>query len=146
MGAVFRNNWIVGACGEDFVIKVNPCIEFLELFALYAALVTWGKHPDLCHTRIVIFCDNKSVRDMVNSLVSHCKPCMKILRLIALDGIKYNHRVYVKYVKSKENILADALSRFEFKKFWRNAPKTMNRFPDEIPEHIWPVDKIWNLE
>ena len=38
MGAVFKNRFIVGRWGHDFIHNENPSIEFLELYALYSAL------------------------------------------------------------------------------------------------------------
>ena len=81
--------------------------------------------------------------DMVNDLVSNCPYCMKLIRLIALDGIKYNRKVFVLHVRSKKKVLADALSRQDFFWFWDNAPSNMDGEPTKIPTQIWPVEKIW---
>ena len=143
MGAIFCNQFIVGRWGKQFIQQESPSIEFLELFALFAALKTWGHSMDLRNTRIVIFCDNQSVKNMVNNLVSHCPQCMKLLHMITLDGIKYNRRVVVEYVRSKDNGLSNALSRMNFREFWRLAPATMQPLPLQIPQDIWPVTKIW---
>ena len=146
LGAVFGNRWIVGTWGKKFITEQKLSIEFLKLFVLFAAIMTWSNSSILCNTCFVVFCDNKSVRDMVNSFTSRCPKCMKILRLLALDGIKYNRRVFVKYVKSKANTLADTLSRLDYRKFWKHAPTTMKAWPDTIPGHIWPIEKIWYNE
>ena len=45
--------------------KYNPSIEYLELFALTAAVLTWGSK--LKNRRITIFCDNLSVVCMINN-------------------------------------------------------------------------------
>ena len=142
-GAVFGNKWIYGTWGQQFIQNQRPSIEFLELAALYLALTTWENEPELQNSTIIIYCDNTSVRDMCNSMVSHCPQCMKILRLMALDGIRFNRKVKVRYFKSKLNILADALSRLDFQRFWEHAPESMNSWPDRIPEKIWPITKIW---
>ena len=125
-GGVFnKTNWIVGRWGEQFIENERPSIEFLELYALVAGVITWGGQNKLVNTRVAIFCDNQSVMHMVNNLTSKCPQCMKL------------------YVKSAENVLADALSRFEFDRFWRNAPKSMNAQPDRISRVVWPVTKVW---
>ena len=41
MGAVFDNSWIVAIRLSGFIDKASPSIEFLELFALTVALLTW---------------------------------------------------------------------------------------------------------
>ena len=98
LGAVYNNSYIVAKWNTSFLLQEHPSIEFLELFALCAALLTWGDQPELCNTRIGIWCDNTSVRDMINDLVSHCNQCMKLIKLIALENIKHNRRVFVFHV------------------------------------------------
>ena len=67
---------------------------------------------------------------------------MKLLCLLVLDGLKNNRRVFVEYVKSKDNYLADPLSRMDFETFWKKAPKSMNKFPDRISPLVWPVENV----
>ena len=80
---------------------------------------------------------------MVNSLTTRAPQCLKMIRLMALDGIKFNRRVFVHYIDTKLNILADSLSRMDFVDFWVHAPSDMVDSPDSIPDDIWPADKIW---
>ena len=42
MGAVFENRWMYAQWDENFVNNEDPSIEFLELFALCAAILAWG--------------------------------------------------------------------------------------------------------
>ena len=141
IGGIFGNRWIVQKWNPGFISKCNPSIEFLELYSLVAAVLTWSELITNCC--IVIFCDNDAVKFMVNKMTSPCPKCMKLIRLLAFDGILQNHRLFVKFVSSKDNFLADSLSRMKFAKFWRDAPKTMNSRPDKIPEHISPVETVW---
>ena len=109
MGAVFRDRWLVNKWGEDFIDKESPSIEFLELYALVSAILTWSSHLRNC--RIIIFCDNEAVVNMVNNTTSKCPQCMKLIRLLVIDGLLSNRRVFVRHIASKANILADSLSR-----------------------------------
>ena len=43
----------------------------------------------------------------------------------------------------QKNILADSLSRLDFKRFFENAPETVAPLPDNLPEELWPASKIW---
>ena len=54
----------------------NPSIEYLELFALAAGLLTWRDEPELKNRQITIFCDNQAVVDMINDMSSKCGKCM----------------------------------------------------------------------
>ena len=142
-GAIFGKRWIVGTWGKQFMSEEKPSIKFLELFSLVAGIFTWGHLPDMINTKVIIFCDNQSVRAMVNKQVSNCTHCLKLVRLLTLNNLQFNRRVMVKYVQLKSNILSDALSRLDFKTFWEHAPKNMNLQPDDLPASIWPIQKIW---
>ena len=144
IGAIFNQNWIVGKWNKNFILEQDPSIEFLELIALAAALMTWKDSHLLKNRRINIFCDNQAVQCMVNALASSCAQCRKLIRLIALLQIHNNIRVYVKFVKSKENGLADSLSRLDYNRFWKLAEnRQVNTSPDIIHESIWPAEKVW---
>ena len=140
-GCLLNDQWIQGYWG-DFVKQVDPSIEFLELFALTAGLITWEDEPELKNSRVVIFCDNKAVVDMINSMSSKCKHCMTLLRLIALSGLQFNRRVSAKYVDTKSNFLADALSRGQWSRFRKLGPQ-MKQFPSAISDKVWPIWKTW---
>ena len=124
-----------------FIVLNKPSIEYLELYALTAALITWA--DSIQNQRIVLFCDNMSVVNMINNMASSCKNCMYLLRLISLNNLLFNRRLYAKHVRTADNYLSDALSRRQFTRFWRLAPKDMNKAPTEINSGIWPITKIW---
>ena len=94
MGATFAGRrWLQYQWPEGFVDTCEPSIEFLELFALTTTLVTWREEPVLQNRRFVIFCDNQAVVSMVNKLATSCLYCMKLIRIIALEGITKNRKV-----------------------------------------------------
>ena len=144
LGAVFDNRWIVGAWGSKFITEQQPSIQYLELYALVAAVLTWDWDQRLHNMHVKIFCDNKSVHDMVNGGFSNCMQCMKLIRLLTLNNLKANRKITVEYVDTKWNILADAISRFQFKCFWSYAPRTMHKHPDKIADSVWPPMKVWS--
>ena len=67
---------------------------------------------------------------------------MVLIRIITLHSLLHNVRVYAKHMRSKDNGVADPLSRIQFHRFRSLAPH-MNNFPLDIPSEIWPIDKIW---
>ena len=142
-GGVFNNRWIIGKWGEHFIRTQRPSIQFLELYALVAGIITWSNENQLKNARVEIYCDNQPVQGMVNTLTTGCEQCMKLIRILMVDNMRSNRRVFVKYIKSKDNELADALSRMDLKRFWRNAPENMNKIPDIVPDCINPVSKVW---
>ena len=120
----------------------KPSIEFLELYMLYAGIITWQNLLSDC--RIVVHCDNKAVISMVNTMMSSCKYCMHIIRLLTLNALICNRRVSVIYVKSKDNVLSDTLSRLNFAKF-RKFGQHMNNQPDLIHQSIKPADQLYEI-
>ena len=145
-GAIFGDNWLFGQWEEGFIKTFQPSIETLELFALCAAIFTWQEHEQLNRTRIVIHCDNMLVVQMVNNTSSSCHQCMKLIRLLTLNNLKHDRRLFIRHVEGRKNSLSDALSRINLKKFFELAPLTVNQFPDKISEVIWPYSKIWLAE
>ena len=89
-------------------LKDKPSIEYMELFALCAAIFTWEEM--LRNRRMTIFCNNQSVVEMVNNMTSSCPHCMVLIRRLIHNNSKYNRRVFVKFVPTKLNDLVDALS------------------------------------
>ena len=129
-GCVLGNQWIYGQWEPNFIKEDKPSIEYLELYALCAGVITWENQLSNC--RIIIHCDNMGVVGMVNNLASTCKKCMHLLRLLTpFNGLIHNRRITVKYIKSSDNILSDTLSHLNLNRF-RKYGKFMNEKPDEI--------------
>ena len=143
MGAVFDNRrWLWAQWPEKFIKRFQPSIEYLKLYALVAAMLTWNQEPKLNNKKIVIFCDNEAVVRMVNNLASSCLHCMKLIRVLVVDGLIHNRKITCRHIRSENNVLSDALSRLDFKRFWANAPSTMCSQSDTIAVKIWPIDRF----
>ena len=140
-GGYFNGRWFRGDWSRKFVQENNPSIEYLELFALCAGILTWQEL--LINCRVVVFCDNQSVRDIVNHTSAKCKNCMVLIRMLVLNGLVHNRRVFVKHIFGHKNELADSLSRGQMSRFWRLAPSHTLAWPDKIPEEMLPLNKLW---
>ena len=139
-GAYCNKSWTYGVWDGEFVEKHQPSIEYLELFGVTVAVLNWIKR--LKNKRVRQFCDNESVCHMINNSASKCRNCMVLLRLITLEGLVQNVRIFAKHVRTKKNGKADSLSRLQFRRFWR-LDDQMESFPPAIPETIWPISRIW---
>ena len=142
MGCVLDSKWIWGKWEDGFIEKYEPSIEFLELHALCAGIFTWQEDEALVNCRINLFCDNTVVVGMINKMSSSCKRCMHLLRLLALNNLRFNRRISAKYIDTKSNFLADSLSRGQLEHFRRLGPH-MNEQPDVISELVLPISKVW---
>ena len=140
-GCIMGNNWIVEQWEPGYVDKYEPSIEYLELYALVAGILTWEHH--LQNLRLLVKCDNQAVVGMVNKLSSNCPHCLHLLRILVLNGLKFNRRVVAEYLSSKNNFLSDALSRGKLRRFFDLAPKSINKHPDKVNLLVWP-SKLWH--
>ena len=140
LGAYCGKRWTAAKWPVNFISDKKPSIEYLKLFALTTGVLLWIKN--FKNTAICLYCDNESVKFMVNNTSAKCKNCMVLLRLIVLECMIHNVKLTVEYVATDDNGKADALSRGQYKRFRRLAPD-MNEKPEVIPESIWPPTKIW---
>ena len=142
LGVVFGNHWTYGKWEPGFIKKFEPSIEYLEFYAVCCGFMTWGHL--IRNTRVNVFCDNMLVVYMINDSSLKCRNCMYLLRMLVVNNLLHNRRVFAKHIRTEKNILADSLSRMDLTRFWKNAPSTMRRQPDPKPDSIWPPNKIWN--
>ena len=140
VGALCGAEWSIARWDEEFMKKCQPSIAYLELYGIAIAVLNWIYK--FKNKKVYLFTDNKSARDMVNSNTSKCRNCMVLIRFIVLESLLWNVRVYAKYVASKDNELCDALSKMNMARFWKHG-QHMNQEPKDIPERLWPMDKIW---
>ena len=143
-GCFFNGRWTFSKWENNFVERENPSIDFLELYALCVAVAIWSNF--LANRRVTIFCDNQGVMGMINKTATGGKNSMNLIRRLVLSNLKNNTRIKVEFIKSEDNILADSLSRFDFDRFWKHAPKNTLQFPDGLPQELWPLSKIWEKE
>ena len=125
LGAICGNDWMMSALNYEFLALKKPSIEYLEIFAVAAVVVTWIHCFQ--NKRILLYCDNMSVVHMLNGSSSKCKNYMVLIRKITLVCLIHNVRVYARHICTHKNCLADALSRLKIQKFWQLAPGTMNK-------------------
>ena len=144
IGGIFNEFWFQQKWDLDFIHKKKPSITYLELHAVCVSIFLWL--PLVQNKRICLFCDNSGAKDIINTAASRCKNCRVLIRLLTLECMKWNVRVFARYVRSRENFLADNLSRFKMKEFWRDIKRLDRNVQQEaspIPEQLWPLDKLW---
>ena len=144
MGAICGKHWMHQNWSPEFIDKYTPSIEYLELYAVTAAVLAWISQ--FKNRRIILFCDNQSVVDMINQTSTSCKNCMVLIRIIVLTGLVENIRIFAKHVEGKKNIYADSLSRDQIDYFLylcKKNDKEIDPAAVDVPQAIWPVEKIW---
>ena len=142
-GGVCGNEWYALQWDRFFMQINQPSINYLELYAVLIGVILWIEK--FKNKRVVIFCDNMSVVHMINNNSSNCKNCMILIRILVLQGLVHNTRIYAKHVRTHLNKKADLLSRAKFQQFRVHAAKDkMKHTPREIPELLWPMHKVWS--
>ena len=141
MGAFCGDAWSFTQWDYQFMTRNNPSIEYLELYAVLVGVLNWLHRWKNC--RIMLFCDNESVVEMINSTSSRCRNCMVLLRILVLEGLICNMRIFAKHIRTHLNGKADALSRLDFKRFLKLGGASMDKNPTPIPDCLWPMDKLW---
>ena len=139
-GALCESQYLWAKWDSNFVRTHKPSIEFLELYAFTAGVLTWIKK--FKNKRVCLFIDNESAMHMVNNSSSKCKNCMMLIRLITIECLLHNVRITAKHVKSEENGLTDSLSRMDFKRFRRLGPH-MEEYPVHVPAELIPMSRLW---
>ena len=140
-GCFFAGRCIHGRWPVGFIEKHKPSIMYLELYALCVGIFAWQELLTNC--RIAIYCDNTGVRDIVNDMSTGCRQSMVLIRMLTLNNLVFNRRLFVDYIKTDANVLADALSRENFPEFWKHAPVGTRKFPDITPAELDPISKLW---
>ena len=100
-GGHHNEEWFQGLWDEEFLKLKDLRIEFLELYAVAIGVLLWMKKYR--NQRIVLFCDNQSVVWMINKMSSKCPNCMTLIRLLTIESLMSNIRIYAKHVRTKLN-------------------------------------------
>ena len=140
-GCYYSDRWIFSPWEKDYISNYQPSIAYLELYALCIGVFAWGSR--IWNRRVIVHCDNQSVVNIINSTGSKCKNSMFLIKQLALNNLRFGTRVFAQYIETDRNVLADSLSRLDFKCFFKHTPPTVSQLPDELPHHLWPASKIW---
>ena len=108
-GGFFQGDWFYINWEIDFPDLTKAHINLKETFTVLAALERW-KHQ-LRNNWIVVRSDNQTTISALNKGTSHNPQVMKWLRKIFWLSATYNFRVTARYIPSKANTVADAISR-----------------------------------
>ena len=160
LGCVFGTHWVSSGRAEGWHPSPICHINVRELFAVWAAVFTWGHR--WANKEIVIFSDNKSTVQVWTSGSCTDSRMMAVIRAIFYRAAKTNTNIILEYVPGPENVNADLLSRFQVEEFlnlnpdadqtptldgtWMGRPKLQKRTsPHQItcPQHSDHVQH-WN--
>ena len=67
---------------------------------------------------------------------------MILIRALVLECLYNNVRVFTRYIRSKDNVTSDLLSRLHIEDF-KKLSSTWDAEPTAIPCSMWPIYKCW---
>ena len=141
-GCLMDTSYTYGKWNKNFLREKNPSINYLELYAVCIGVFTWSSW--LRNLRFILFCDNSSVVDMINSTTSGSAECMELVRILTIRSLKLNCRIYAKHVEGKDNNICDSLSRLDAKRFYvLKAKYGLDDKATHPSEQVWPEEKVW---
>ena len=139
-GGYFQRKWFSSEWPLELAssLESNWSMAFRELYPIVVAAYLWGHL--WCRKRIMFHCDNEAVVNIVNKGRSKMADIMKLMRTLTWLSVRNNFIIHCKHIPGVKNVIADALSRFNFQTFRAAAPAA-----EEHPTPCPPYCKIiWN--
>ena len=111
-------------------------IDYKELFAIVAAVLTWGSGWQ--GKRVIFITDNKPITEIWHSGTISSIHLMSIVRKLFLIAARLEFSVSFKHIYGVNNPVADALSYFQMLKFHHLVPDA-DQQPTRLPPAIWDM-------
>ena len=129
--------WMYSQLEEDFFQKFQPSIDFLELYALLATIVTWAPH--LMDHAILFQLDNTSTVFALRNKSSNSNQMLFLLHFLTQFCMAHNITVLARHVHGIHNMICDKLSHFQFQDFHALKPDHTACLPLIPSDLIAPV-------
>lgn len=130
-GAYWSGHWIQAHWSQD---QIGRDIVWKELFAIASAVNTWGHYWP--RKKVLVHCDNEAVVSIWKKGTTDCSHVMALVRMLYFTAAQHNIHVIVTHIAGTNNCIADALSRFQVRRFRTLAPEAATS-PDTI--RAWPI-------
>ncbi len=112
-GAYWDRAYLLGEFSEW---ARSQSITFKELYAIVAVVATWG--PSWSGKKIHIYCDNKSVCQILRHRNSRSTPVAALLQTVYHLSVKFGCQISAMHLPGVDNTWADCLSRGWLEKFY----------------------------
>ena len=136
LGCVYGNHWLFAPWPDRWAPSDECHINVRELFAVWAAVFTWG--DEWCDQELVIFTDNQSIIDIWTSGTSTDALIMAIVRALFFHLAERNANLILSYVPGSKNVDADRLSRLQVTEFKEDNPLA-DTHPTELRSAVWDL-------
>jgi hypothetical protein len=137
LSATFGSRWLYSDWSKvSWVSPENTHINTREIFAIWAAVRTWGH--SWANSQLLIFTDNEATVNVWKTGTCKDKDMMRVMRALFFFCAKINLNVMLSFIPGKLNVHADALSRLQVETFKRNCPSA-DPLPSSIPDDVWDI-------
>ena len=114
-GCLVSSHWFTIAFEGKRQWMTNMPICWREMYVVVRCLATFG--PQLSNSRIIMHIDNQVVCYALNNGTTKCPHMMELVRTMYHILVMYNMECRAQYITTKDNVSADALSRFDMSTF-----------------------------
>ncbi len=118
---VFGESWFVIPFVGTHRWMVSMPIHWRELYAVVKCLKTYG--TKIANTRIVLHVDNQVACYAINNGTTRCPQLMELVRCLYFTLVEFGLECRAEYIRSQDNIQADALSRLDYSGFRQAHPR-----------------------
>lgn len=150
-GQWYRYMWNSHKTKAIFADPSYPDIYWKEMCAIAVACVLWSSSWK--DKAVTFWCDNMScVYSLAKRSCTFDRPdIMALIRVIAESATRFKFSPFIIHIKGKDNITADALSRFDLTKFHHDtAGIEMNSWPSrseaQISEIVLELARVSGLK
>ena len=138
-GGIYSNQWFQGIIPKSILEgEETVSMAFCELYPIVMACVLWGSEWQ--RKRILFRCDNLGTVNIITKGRSKSPLVMKLMRKLTWSSAVNNFTVHAKHLPSRDNSVADALSRFQMDRFRRLKPTA-----DRIPTECIPMEELLRI-
>jgi hypothetical protein len=120
IGGLCGKKWFYVPFVEDLRHLQNKSIAWRELYAVVTTVATFANI--LTGMRLMIFCDNQAIVQVLQAGSSKNPDIMKLVRLLFYICANYQLECSAVHLKGVVNQTADALSRLEIDRFFKLCP------------------------
>ena len=139
-GVWFQSHWCQERWPAVWVHKgLTKDITLLELFPIVVATVVFG--DVMKNKKIRFHCDNMAVVSVLNTMTSKSVRVLALLRVLTMQCISHNCLFKGEHIPGCKNDIADALSRFQLKRFRGLAPLADTEVTP-MPAFLWNIFDI----
>ena len=136
LGGCYENRWIQARWPSGMrALNSGKAIDidYLEMFAIFAACATWGHL--WAGKKIVIYTDNQPITEVWQAGTSKSSHLMTLVRKTFLETAFHQFSLFLKFIPGKKNAAADSISRFQVDRFKQEVPNA-DPEPTALPLHV----------